>query len=330
METGGPAHDGALLRGSSMEIVAAELPPIVPPSPFVYEKWAELGGRNRFSCNGRLITGPSTDAPYCCCAWFFLVVPCVFYVAVCAPWLIINLSPLIPLISLVLFVLSLTFLILTSCTDPGIIPRRALQAAVHGLEQEVALACGKPPDVPVPTIDGWIADPDVPVPAVSTEQDRQGYRWCQTCKIMRPPRSSHCRDCDNCVLRFDHHCPFVNNCIGQRNYRYFTMFIVSTCFLAVSIFTGIGVTTAATVHQTNFVKWLMLILVGVPTVVMVLGVIALSAFHAVLAVYGRTTREVLTGRGTSTPPSSGSALLAARGPSLIHARDRIIYQMAEV
>ena len=50
-------------------------------------------------------------------------------------------------------------------------------------------------------------------------------RQCHTCNIMRPPGASHCSNCDNCVLNFDHHCGFISNCVGKRNHKYFYLFI---------------------------------------------------------------------------------------------------------
>jgi hypothetical protein len=43
--------------------------------------------------------------------------------------------------------------------------------------------------------------------------------------------SRHCRLCEKCVAHFDHHCKWLNNCIGEHNYRYFFALIVSTFFL---------------------------------------------------------------------------------------------------
>jgi palmitoyltransferase ZDHHC9/14/18 len=51
-------------------------------------------------------------------------------------------------------------------------------------------------------------------------------RKCPTCNIIRPPGASHCGECNNCVLNFDHHCAFVSNCIGKRNHKYFYLFLI--------------------------------------------------------------------------------------------------------
>ncbi|KAH0450729.1 hypothetical protein IEQ34_021421 [Dendrobium chrysotoxum] len=49
---------------------------------------------------------------------------------------------------------------------------------------------------------------------------------CATCKIVRPLRAKHCSTCDRCVEQFDHHCPWVSNCIGKKNKWDFFMFLL--------------------------------------------------------------------------------------------------------
>ncbi|VDP22136.1 unnamed protein product [Soboliphyme baturini] len=55
----------------------------------------------------------------------------------------------------------------------------------------------------------------------------QGEDWsvCGRCEAYRPPRAHHCRICRRCIRKMDHHCPWINNCVGEFNQKYFLQFL---------------------------------------------------------------------------------------------------------
>nr|GMC65140.1 protein S-acyltransferase 24 [Ipomoea batatas] len=80
---------------------------------------------------------------------------------------------------------------------------------------------------------------------------------CSTCKIVRPLRAKHCSTCDRCVEQFDHHCPWVSNCIGKKNKWDFFLFLVLEV-LAMLITGGVTLTRVLTdpVAPSSFGAWL--------------------------------------------------------------------------
>ena len=54
--------------------------------------------------------------------------------------------------------------------------------------------------------------------------------FCVHCFIRKPLRSKHCRRCNRCVAKHDHHCPWVNNCVANNNIRHFFIYIISMEF----------------------------------------------------------------------------------------------------
>eukprot|EP00118_Oscarella_pearsei_P009105 m.50457 g.50457 ORF g.50457 m.50457 type:complete len:184 (+) comp34072_c0_seq8:341-892(+) len=131
---------------------------------------------------------------------------------------------MVPVCAFLIFALTVAFVFRTACMDPGIVPRACLlEAEYNERPQFEAEGTGSTFVPPVRTKDVMVNGKAVKL------------KFCFTCKIFRPPRASHCSTCNNCVENFDHHCPWVGNCVGKRNYRFFYLFLVTLSILCIYI-----------------------------------------------------------------------------------------------
>lgn len=295
--------------------------------------------RSKFYCRGALMTGGETEfgiTPNCSvpnlCVWTCILAPCTLYFLWVFPHLWEQGTHAMPIATLVLFFITTGSLLATCCTDPGIIPRREVvvatgsQAQLERMLGYDVLAAG--------------ADPQAGARNIPPDLSRSGHRWCRTCRIIRPPRASHCPDCDNCVLRFDHHCPFVNNCVGQRNYLFFFGFTTSVCCLSFAVIPtllwylvvylglqggGNGDSGDAVgfdnVDNKKVVRGV-LITLAVAGGLAALFVLSLWLYHIFLIFSGITTKEHWRGRRVQELPGMGEELtiFGRRGPRLFDPR----------
>ena len=58
------------------------------------------------------------------------------------------------------------------------------------------------------------------------EKGEEVENFCPYCLVKKKYRSLHCLICQKCVDEFDHHCFWVGNCIGKKNYTLFFIFLI--------------------------------------------------------------------------------------------------------
>ena len=184
-----------------------------------------------------------------------------------------------------LLVLTLVLLVTVSLSNPGFLPKRTAYFST-GPFGSIPLSSlnHEPPKFLEYPINGVLLR----------------LKFCKTCNLLRPPRTSHCSTCGVCVERFDHHCPWVGNCIGKKNYTLFLTFL-----LVVTVNQGL-MTFICLFHvlktRQETDNWRETIAKEIPEIVfgsieflIFLFVLALSIFHCFLILRNETTYERLKG-----------------------------------
>jgi len=169
----------------------------------------KLNGYNQVYCKGRFISGP--DARSSILSVFMIFVPSVLWQIFVGSFFATQYSVLIPILGFLLQVSSIYLLLATALSDPGIMPRQKDFTEHYDERSKV-----------------WRTREPQRFYDVVLRGHPLKLKYCKTCNIYRPPRCTHCSVCENCVERFDHHCPWLGNCIGKRNYPLFYGFVSTT------------------------------------------------------------------------------------------------------
>lgn len=118
------------------------------------------------------------------------------------------------------------------------------------------------------------------------------WRYCLRCRALKPPRTHHCSTCSRCVLRLDHHCPWVGNCVGIHNHKHFLMFLIHAaigCLIVASVMlhylytSGMKTAVRQSAHYVS---------VPMTSAALVLSLGGLLGFHSYLLLNNLSTLEI--------------------------------------
>ena len=158
------------------------------------KKWM---GDNYFYLGGNIIMGPCSFRPTLL-SFLAISTPVFLFLGFNSNFLSERISLIIPYFIFIIYLITSTLLIISAFCDPGVILRFPLKNNILEDKKERRIFQL-----------GYI----------------RKYKFCSSCLIMRPSRSTHCGDCNNCVEKFDHHCPWIGACVGKRNYKLFYFFL---------------------------------------------------------------------------------------------------------
>lgn len=227
-------------------------------------------GKNKFVCKGNIIIGPDwykglmTAMLICLISALIYLYPLQYYY---------EQSNYAPIVLVSVFVpVCLYYLSRVSTKEPGYIPKQIFPFSTRTDD----------------ALNEYIVSPKPLI--MQHKGELMKMKFCKTCLIYRPPRTSHCSICDLCVEEFDHHCPWIGNCVGKRNYIYFLKFLLSINVLAV---TGFGICLAfITNYETgNRIRVIISFVLAILLFLVIFFVMGLLIFHSYLILSGITTNE---------------------------------------
>jgi palmitoyltransferase len=143
---------------------------------------------------------------------------------------------------------------------------------------------------------GLLPTQNAPKATSFTVKSNGEIRFCKKCQARKPDRAHHCSTCKRCVLKMDHHCPWLATCIGLRNQKAFLLFLIYTTLFCLFGFAVSGSWMWAEVIDTPTVDSLLpvnFIMLTVVSGIIGLVVGAFTSWHIMLACKGQTTIECL-------------------------------------